>query len=186
MRLTTRQRADAVATHRHVAVYLMETLARWVPTSPELEAKALFGRHIWELAQVADQMGRRTAELRLALHQSRPPRAGYLQTLELLRATTTTGDRLAGFYEAALPDLARRFDAYLSDTDPLLDEPTVRILERARSDVGRMLEQRDALLGERKDLGSHDTAFLHRLKDALGREGDFTDYRPAVVAEAGS
>ena len=49
-----------MATWRFIAVHLMELLARWVPSAPELEAKALFGRHIWDMAQLADQLGHRT------------------------------------------------------------------------------------------------------------------------------
>ena len=57
MSLTIRQKADAVGTFRHLSVWYMETLSRWVPTTPEMDAKVLFGRHIWELAQHADSFG---------------------------------------------------------------------------------------------------------------------------------
>jgi len=68
MSLTISQKADALGTYRFVCARLMETLAAWVPTSPELEVKTLFGRHLWHLAQAADQIGHRTVELRAKLH----------------------------------------------------------------------------------------------------------------------
>jgi hypothetical protein len=46
-RSPSRDRADTIATFRWVSVHLMEMLARWVPSTPELEVKILFGRHIW-------------------------------------------------------------------------------------------------------------------------------------------
>ena len=82
-----RQKADIVGTHRFICVYLMETLARWVPTTPELEAKALFGRHLWDLAQHADQLGQRTAELRSGLHHNREPARSFRDVLESFAGT---------------------------------------------------------------------------------------------------
>src|SRR3954468_22405184 len=123
MRTSVREKADMVATWRHTAVQLMETLARWVPTTPPLEAKALFGRHIWDFAQIADQLGRRTAELRLALHHNRAPVDAYRRALAELNALESTGDRLAAFYDGIVPDLVCRFESLLSTADPLLDDP---------------------------------------------------------------
>ena len=51
-------RCRAVATFRHISVTLMETAARWTPTTPEMEAKVMFGRHIWDFAQMADWLGK--------------------------------------------------------------------------------------------------------------------------------
>jgi hypothetical protein len=181
---TVRERADAVATFRFVAVYLMETLACWVPTAPELEAKTLFGRHLWDLAQHADQFGRRTAELRLALHQSRPPLAPYARVLADAASLTATADRLAVLYEVLLPDLARRYDAYLADTDHLLDEPTVRILERVQADLRRMGEDHASMRRERPDIGAGDGT-AERFARSTSAIADFVDYRPAsAVATA--
>ena len=52
--LTVKERGQFVATLRYVHVSLMETLAAWVPTTPEMEVKLLFGEHIWDVAQHAD------------------------------------------------------------------------------------------------------------------------------------
>lgn len=183
MGLSVRAKADSVATYRFVTVYLMETLAAWTPTSPEFEAKAMFGRHIWDMAQLADQLGRRTAELRMALHQSRRPLDPYRLALEAMAATQSTGNRIAVFYGGMLPDLARRLEGYLAATDHLLDEPTVRILERAGHDLRRMLTQRDELLAERPDLRAYDTAALTGVRDALAAMADVVDYQPAHTAE---
>ena len=59
MNLTVQQRGDNVATFRWIEVRLMETLAAWVPTTPEMEVKLVFGAHIWDTAQHADMLGKR-------------------------------------------------------------------------------------------------------------------------------
>jgi len=182
---TVRDRADALGTLRFASVYLMETLARWVPTSPELEAKLLFGKHIWDFAQHADQLGRRTHELRAALHFTREPRPEYLALLKDLAATEETGDRVAGFYQVILPDLSNRYRSYLTTTDPLLDEPSVRVVERVLNDLERVQEEYRAFTNDRPDVKATDTA-----QDALStRVAAITDWvvpRAAPPATAGA
>src|SRR5579862_1051604 len=92
IRLNVKQRADAVGTFRFVSVFLMESLARWIPLTPEMEVKMLLARQVWRMAQEADRMGRRARELRAPLHYSRPPRAEFLAALKRMAAVTDTID----------------------------------------------------------------------------------------------
>jgi hypothetical protein len=143
-----RTRADQLATFRSVAVQLMEVLARWVPTTPEMEPKVLFGRHIWDFAQHADMLGKRTFELRAPLHFTLAPAAEYQALLEELSSVTVTADRIALLYQGLLPGLAKRYDLYLRTADTILDEPSVRVIERISADTLRMLAQSHELIGE--------------------------------------
>lgn len=182
MELTVTRRADTVATLRHVSVAMMETLAGWVPTTPEMELKILFGRHLWDMAQHADAFGNRTAELRLGMHASREPLAEFAALLERVSGLEATADRLAGFYDVLIPQMESRCQAYLDHTDRMMDEPTVRIIERVLTDYARLRTERSEVekdapieAGPQVDpaelLGSVDTA------------SDWVDYRP-VSTEA--
>ena len=182
MSLTIREKADTLGTWRHTNVFLMETLARWVPSTPELEVKTLFGQHLWDLAQHADEIGKRTADLRAPLHYSRKPAAAYAGALEALAGTSGTAERVAGFYDAALPDLERRYRAYLADTDHLLDQPTVRILERFAGDIARMQADRAAVAAERSDLPLTAPGWVEQLRARLGAA--MVEPRPAAGAGA--
>jgi hypothetical protein len=142
MKLDVKERGRAVATYRSVLVTLMETVARWVPTTPEMEVKTLFGAHIWDLAQHADAFGKRTHELRLPLQHSIPPTEEYSGWLSALGALEQTGERIAALYDVALPALAARYRDYLGRTDELMDAPTVRIIERILADNERMFRER--------------------------------------------
>ena len=95
MYLNVKQRGDHVATFRWIEVRLMETLAAWVPTTPEMEVKLLFGEHIWDAAQHADALGKRTFELRLPLQHSLGPAGGYVDLLaDVARVTdSASGSR---------------------------------------------------------------------------------------------
>lgn len=174
---TVRDRADIIATYRFTSVFLMETLARWVPTTPELEVKILMGRHIWEFAQHADLFGRRTNELRTAMHYTRQPVGQYLEALETLAAGTATGDRIDGFYDVVLVDLATRYRAYLDQTDTMADEPSVRILERILTDVERMRHERDAMRAGRPELPVSHGDWLESLRTAVTGVRDIVSYR---------
>lgn len=149
MTLDVAQRGRHIATFRFVAVRLMETAAAWTPTSPEMEVKVLFGRHIWDFAQHADALGRRTFELRLPLQHSVPPAPGLLAALSGLAAPDATAERLSGLYDLVLPDLERRYRAYLDGVDPVLDGPSVVLIERILADLAR---QRGEAAGLRREL----------------------------------
>ena len=172
MTLSVADRSASVATFRYIEVYLMETLARWVPTSPEMEVKVLFGEHIWDLAQHADALGRRTYELRAPLQHSRRPTDSYVDVLEQLAAQDEVPERLAAVYDVALPALGKRYEEYLAVTDKLMDAPTVRILERAAADLRRMIDDGRELRGSRLQLRAADAAKVSRLEQAEAAVAD--------------
>lgn len=184
MTFTVRARGDAIATFRFVSVYLMETLARWVPTTPEMEVKVLFGRHLWELAQHADAFGRRTAELRLGPQVSRDPTPPFRATLDGFAATSGTAERVDGFYSGVVPLLERLYRAYVAQTDTLLDEPSVRILERVLADLDRLRREREELRRERPDIAMTQPEAAKRLAQAAPTLHDVVDFRPAAPAGA--
>lgn len=141
MKLTVKERGETVATFRYIQVSLMEVLAAWIPTTPEMEVKLLLGKHIWDVAQHADALGNRTYELRLPLQFSLQPSEPYLRVLAELSTTRETPQRLAVFYEVMLPALAVRYHQYLEQTDSLMDAPTVQIIERILADESRMCRE---------------------------------------------
>jgi hypothetical protein len=179
MTFNVAQRGAHVATFRWIEVRLMETLATWTPTTPEMEAKLLFGAHIWDAAQHADILGKRTHELRLPLQHSIKPVAAYVEYLDALLASDETWKRIAGFYDCALPALERRFEAYLANVDELLDGPTVRLIERIRYDMRRMVGESRKLREELPAFRVQDRPWL----DALcAREGAVAKLAADVAA----
>jgi len=146
--LTVKERGQFVATLRYVHVAIMETLAAWVPTTPEMEVKLLFGEHIWDVAQHADSLGKRTFELRMPLQKSLPAADAYVNVLNTIRAIEPTAERLAAMYDVLLPGLVARQRRYVEQTDTLVDAPTVRILERFLADAARMIDGARALREE--------------------------------------
>jgi hypothetical protein len=163
MGFSVKERGSAVATFRYVQVKLMEVLSEWVPSTPEIEVKLLFGSHIWDAAQHADAFGKRTYELRLPLQHSLEPAQPYVRLLEDLNTTTDTTLRISGFYDAILPGLRARYEKYLEETDRLMDAPTVRILERVMDEEARMIKESRELREQLKNLQPRDDEWITRL-----------------------
>ena len=186
MTITVRERADTIGTLRHASIFAMETLAGWVPTTPDLEAKILFGRHIWEFAQHADALGKRTHELRAALHYTPAPLPAYGTALQLLRGTQGARERVAAFYDVFLPDLERRYRGYLDATDQFLDEPSVRIVQRVLADLKRMHEESQATRSDRPDMTGSGSPTGEQLRRDLVAAAQYVKHRPAAATVAES
>jgi hypothetical protein len=148
MGLILREKAECLATFRWMEVFLMETLARWVPTTPEMEVKVLMGRHIWDAAQHADALGKRTFELRAPLHYTLTPLGPYLQAMNELAAVDDTAGRIEAVYDVILPGMAARYREYLMNSDSLLDEPSFRVIEGILGDYARMQKESAQLRAE--------------------------------------
>jgi hypothetical protein len=131
------ERGRSVATFRYISVWMMEAAARWTPITPEMEAKVMMGRHIWEYAQMADALGKRTFELRLPEQHSIAPIAAYDAFLKDVLKASTTADRIASLYDGVIPGVIVRFKHYIAATDPILDEPTIVTLQRNIVDLER-------------------------------------------------
>jgi hypothetical protein len=148
MSLSVQERARRIGTFRFVEVRLMETAAAWTPTTPEMEAKVMFGRHVWDFAQHADALGRRMFELRQPAQHSVTPSPGYVAFLDDVRALEGTAARLAALYDVVLPGVERRYQYYRTLVDSILDAPSLVIVERILADLVRHRADADRLRAE--------------------------------------
>ena len=165
MTFTVAQRAHRIGTFRWLEVRLMETTAAWTPTTPEMEVKVLFGRHIWDFAQHADALGKRMFELRRPAQESVAPAAAYVRLLDEIRELEDTSERLAALYEGLLPGIERRYERYMSEADAILDAPSLVILERILADARRQRVEAQALRREIALPGAVAEPFVVRERD---------------------
>jgi len=169
MILSVKERGQFVATMRHINVWLMETMAGWVPTTPEMEVKLQFGEHLWDAAQHADAFGKRTSELRMPLHHDLSPAEEYTVFLDTVSGIEATPQRLAAIYDVVLPGLSAHYQRFMEKTDPLADAPTVRILERHLNDIDRMLQSNRDMCSDLPDLFLNDKAWIDALREQEAR-----------------
>jgi hypothetical protein len=164
---TVNERCRNIATFRYISVRLMETAARWTPTTPEMEAKVMFGRHIWDFAQMADWLGKRTFELRQPEHYTLRPVDAYDALLQEAAKAEATDDRIATLYDGLIPGLIERYRAYIAATDPILDEPSLVIIGRIVRELERQRVEAAALQRELK-LGAKPAAEVAARERAIG------------------
>src|SRR5262245_45628087 len=86
---------------RYAVERMMRILGGWIALTPEVSAKLLMGRHVWDNAQHADALGRRLPELRSAAHVSTPSSpafAAFMDAIEEAERPGQTVERLVGVY----------------------------------------------------------------------------------------
>jgi hypothetical protein len=156
----------------------MRLLGGWIALTPELDAKLLFGRHVWDCAQHADLWGRRLPELRAPAQQSEPANDGVVAFSSLVgtaEAPTQTAERVVAVYRVLKPHLATVYERHLTVTNPVYEPPTRRILarcieeERRHAAAGAHVLQR--LLASEPALVPRVQAWESRLLDALAAAG---------------
>lgn len=138
----------------------MRVLGGWIALTPELGAKLLFGRHVWDCAQHADAWGRRLPELRAPAQQSEPANERVVAFMSLLETPETpdgTIERVTGVYRVLKPHLATLYARHLAETNPVYEPPTRRILERC-------------LVEERRHIAAGAVVLERLLVDAAARE----------------
>src|SRR6266581_4527386 len=137
--------------YRYATERMTRILAGWIALTPELSAKLLLGRHVWDNAQHADAWGKRLPELRAHAQQSEPATeafAAFMDAIEAPEAPRETVERLAGIYRVLKPHLLAVYVKHLESANPVYEPPTCRILSRCIED-------------ERRHIGAGETIIRH-------------------------
>lgn len=182
--------ARLLRAYRYAAERMMRILGGWIALTPEISAKLLMGRHVWDNAQHADAFGRRLPELRARAQESEPASAafvGFMDVLEEPEAPHQTVERLVGVYGVLKPHLLATYAAHLARANPVYESPTRRILERCIEDERRHIPAGQTLLrhlvsmDERRERAAR---WRSRLEEALATAGGVTgEGCPDVAAD---
>src|SRR5262245_41591641 len=132
--------AKLVRHYRFAVERMMRILDGWIALTPELSAKLLFGRHVWDNAQHADLLGKRLPELRAQAHVSEPATpafAAFMRKLEEPSRPEQTVERLVGVYGVLKPHLLACYEDHLRRVNAVYEPPTERILARLIEDERR-------------------------------------------------
>jgi hypothetical protein len=170
---------------------MMRILGGWIALTPEVDAKLLFGRHVWDCAQHADLWGKRLPELRAAAQVSEPGGPAVVAAFDLIETAETpaqTVERVTAIYRVVKPHLATVYERHLAVANPVYEPPTRRILlrcieeERRHAAAGALVLER--LLGHEPAGAERARQWERKLLDALGAAGGVTgDVEPPLVAE---
>jgi len=141
---------------------LMVALLAHLPAEPVWEVKCAAALHQWQDAQHVDGFRRRIAEMRHPVPSldSAPDDRLEIFLEEMLRSADSV-ELLAGAYGVARRALVEAYRLHLSVTNPLVDQPTRRLLRFALLDHEEALRWGDAALGA---LIAHDPAAAARAR----------------------
>jgi hypothetical protein len=129
---------------------MLRSLGGWIALTPELDAKLLLGRHVWDNAQHADLWGKRLPELRAPAQQSEPANDAFVRFMDLVDSPDRPGqtlERLAGIYRVLKPHLITVYERHLAVANPVYEPPTRRILLRCLEEERRHVGAGAVVLG---------------------------------------
>ena len=181
--------ARLLRNYRYAAERALRALGGWIALTPEISAKLLMGRHVWDLAQHADAFGRRLPELRAPAQVSEPANqsfVAFMDALEEAEAPHQTVERLVGVYRVLKPHLLAAYRDHVARANPIYEPPTRRILARCIEDEARHIAAGETILrhlASTPALGERATVWQGRLEGLLTAAGGVTgEGLPSVPA----
>ena len=115
---------------------LMGMLVAHLPAEPVWEVKCAFALQQWQAAERVDAIRSRVAEMRNPLPSlDAAPDVAIDTFLDELLHSGDTAERLAGVHGVLLQALAQAYRAHIAASNPLVDQPTLRLLRIALMDV---------------------------------------------------
>jgi hypothetical protein len=183
--------ARLIRHHRYAAERMMRILGGWIALTPEISAKLLMGRHVWDNAQHADALGRRLPELRAQAHASEPASeafVAFIDAIEEAERPEQTVERLVGIYRVLKPHLLASYAVHLARANQVYEPPTRRILARCAEDERRHIDAGLSILrhlAKTPALEARATTWQARLEELLAASGGVTGQGlpPAMTGE---
>jgi Protein of unknown function (DUF455) len=112
----------------HVLRELVHLHCGHLPLEPRFEVKALLGDHVHDDARAVTKIRRRLYELRTPSDYPGAPSEELAALLDRANAATTTAEYLEIAYGELKPTLIAAIRIHLAELDPLIDEPSLRLL----------------------------------------------------------
>jgi hypothetical protein len=138
--------ARRFSNYHHATRQLVHLMGGWCARAPEMSIKILIGTHIWDNAQHLEGIRQRLKELRYPSELPACPSIEYGQFLDELDEAQNSLELLVGIYRVLKPRLISAYQWHLVQCDPLIDEPSIRLLKRMVSDEGENILQGNAAI----------------------------------------
>jgi uncharacterized ferritin-like protein (DUF455 family) len=142
--------ATRFSNYFHVERDLVHVLGSWIARAPEIALKIGIGTHVWEDAEHANQIRQRIKELR---YPSEYPMAPDPRLIDLMDEINRSADSLlllVGVYQVLKPHLITSYRLHRALTDPIMDEPSIRLLRRFEEEEDEQVRWGRAMIEELK------------------------------------
>ena len=112
----------------HVLRELVHLSCGWLPLEPRLEVKYALGDHLHDDARAVTKIKRRLYELRTPSDYPGAPAEELAALLDRANGATTSAEYVAIAYGELKPTLVAAIRIHLDTLDPIVDEPSLRLL----------------------------------------------------------
>lgn len=149
--------ATRLANAQHMLREMVHLSCGWIERAPRLEVKLALARHASEDAEAITQIRERLGTLRPGVAYPGAPGDRVAELLATANGCASAADYIEATYGVLKPALIATVKAHLKLVDPLLDEPTLRLLTQLlhtqERHVGE-LPTRDAHPQAHEDVGA--------------------------------
>src|SRR5688572_30494081 len=114
----------------HVLRELVHLHCGHLPLEPRFEVKSLLGDHLHDDARSVTKIRRRLYELRTPSDYPGAPSEELAALLDRANGATSSADYVAIAYGELKPTLVAAIRIHLDTLDPIIDEPSLRLLTR--------------------------------------------------------
>lgn len=169
------QSVDLLKRFNYVEKELNRMLSAHLARTPEWEVKCAIGYHLWLDAEHSAGIRKRISEMREPpLHLDKiPDKRLHAWLDEAIRADDTT-ELLVGIYRVVKPELIRAIRKYVSEMNPIADQPTHRLLRMILQEEEEMVSWGERALaavlanGNRQEAADRWEAHLRAFLQAAG------------------
>jgi hypothetical protein len=126
---------------------MMDVFFAHIASTPDWEIKCAMCLHQWHSAEHTDAIRKRISEMRHPVPplDRAPNDAQEAFFAELIRSANTV-EFLAGVYRVALPAMRDAYVTHISRTNPLVDHPTIRMMESTLLDFSQSVDWGEAAI----------------------------------------
>ncbi len=151
---------------------LAEIFTARIPAEPIYELKMAFSLHAHLCAEHVSALRKRVGEMREPpLGLDVVPDANLAICFDEILAAPTTEELVLGLYATAVPALQSALERHCAETNPIVDQPSVRVCRFALLELGDMLQFGQQTINALNDDGTRFGEWLQLLDDALSAAG---------------
>lgn len=116
--------------YNHIKARLMDIISQHMNRTPEWEVKEAFSFHIWLDTEHSTMIRKRVSEMREPpLHLDKVPDEPLKTFMDEVLHARNTIELVVGLYGVVRPALLSALKKHIAETNPLVDQPTRRVLE---------------------------------------------------------
>lgn len=175
---TVDDNVELLKRYNYVKARLMEIATKHMNRTPEWEVKGALSYHVWLDTEHSTLIRKRVSEMREPpLHLDRVPDDRLKTFLDEALHAHNTIELVIGIYGVIRPALLKALRQHVAETNPLVDQPTCRVLSFIIQEEEQMLQWGQAAveaLTDEEDAKKVSEAWTQRLNAFLSNAGGIT------------